>query len=290
VFEGAPILIPPLAQDASSRLPTAIDRGLLDTVAACPPLDINERTQFGDLLAKQHAALRPAAARARESFTASRAAELVAGGMEAARARTKIEQQCAGVLLPGVVLPFDDEDLAGCTVADVLADPERFEGATLADPIEGIEYGFGKAKVLLRHDGTPLINSFAHGGAVYQLQLDNEDELSDEALKQQRQRQIEAGKRALAALVARFNARYAVVNETGRAVVYEQTMDQQLGRKVLVRIEFEALKKFYLNDRIKIALTAPGGKPPKEVTKTSAEWWLIDKRRRQYLGGVVFDR
>jgi len=36
-----------------------------------------------------------------------------------------------------VVLPFDDDDLAGCTVADVLADPERFEGATLADPIEG---------------------------------------------------------------------------------------------------------------------------------------------------------
>ena len=28
---------------------------------------------------------------------------------------------------------------AGISVAHVLADPERFEGATLADPLEGIE-------------------------------------------------------------------------------------------------------------------------------------------------------
>jgi hypothetical protein len=39
------------------------------------------------------------------------------------------------------VLPFDDEELAGVTVADVLADPARFEGATLADPLEGVSYG-----------------------------------------------------------------------------------------------------------------------------------------------------
>jgi putative DNA primase/helicase len=92
--------------------------------------------------------------------------------MDPARARATIERQCAGVLLPGVVLPFDDDDLAGCTVADVLDDPERFEGATLADPLEGIEYGRGKAKVLLRPDGTPWINSFAHGRTVYRLQND----------------------------------------------------------------------------------------------------------------------
>jgi hypothetical protein len=114
-------------------------------------------------------------------------------------------------------------------------------------------------------------------------------ELDELALQQQWSRQTEAGKRALADLVARLNSRYAVVNEAGKAVIYERRDDPLLERKVLVRIEFEAFKKFYLNDRIKIALPAPGGKPPKEVTKTSAEWWLIDKRRRQYLDGVVFD-
>ena len=44
-------------------------------------------------------------------------------------------------LLPDVVLPFDDPALAGCTVGDVLADPEGFEGGTLADPLEGVAYG-----------------------------------------------------------------------------------------------------------------------------------------------------
>jgi hypothetical protein len=172
IFEGAPVLIPPVAQDAASRLPTAIEGGLLDTVAACPSLDLDEQTLFGDLLAKERAALAPAAAKAQERFITERAEELVARGMDPARARATIERQSAGVLLPGVVLPFDDDDLAGCTVADVLDDPERFEGATLADPLEGIEYGRGKAKVLLRPDGTPWINSFAHGRTVYRLQND----------------------------------------------------------------------------------------------------------------------
>jgi hypothetical protein len=72
----------------------------------------------------------------------------------------------------GVVLPFDDEDLTGTTVAGVLADPTRFEDATLADPIEGVEYGAGKAKIMRRADGTLWINSFAHGRTVYELRFD----------------------------------------------------------------------------------------------------------------------
>jgi len=70
------------------------------------------------------------------------------------------------------VLPFDDEEFAGCCVADVLADPERFEGATLADPLEGVEYGRCKAKVMRRPDGTPWIHSFAHGRTIYELKRD----------------------------------------------------------------------------------------------------------------------
>ena len=58
---------------------------------------------------------------------------------------------------------------ADCTVADVLADPERFEGATLADPLEGVDYGTCKARIMRRSDGTPWINSFAHGRTVYDL-------------------------------------------------------------------------------------------------------------------------
>jgi hypothetical protein len=50
-----------------------------------------------------------------------------------------------------------------------LADPARFEGATLADPLEGVAYGICKARVMRRADGTPWIHSFAHGRTVYEL-------------------------------------------------------------------------------------------------------------------------
>jgi hypothetical protein len=84
-------------------------------------------------------------------------------------AAEQIARQCDGVLLPDVDLPFDDEEFAGCTVGDVLNDPDRFEGATLADPLEGIEYGTCKARVMRRADGSPWIHSFAHGRTVYEL-------------------------------------------------------------------------------------------------------------------------
>ena len=54
----------------------------------------------------------------------------------------------------------------------MLADPERFEDETLADPLEGVSYGRCVAKVVLRADGTPWIHSFAHGRTIYELKYD----------------------------------------------------------------------------------------------------------------------
>ena len=48
-----------------------------------------------------------------------------------------IAKQCRGVLTPTLELDFDDPALAGTTVGDVLANPDRFVGETLADPLEG---------------------------------------------------------------------------------------------------------------------------------------------------------
>ena len=64
------------------------------------------------------------------------------------------ERQCDGVLLPDFVLEFDDPDLAGITVADVLADPDKYVGETLADPLEGVDYGRCKAKIMRRANGS----------------------------------------------------------------------------------------------------------------------------------------
>jgi hypothetical protein len=90
-------------------------------------------------------------------------------GLSEQAATDQIERQCDGVLLPNVALLFDDEDLSGCTVGDVLADPQRFEGATLADPLEGVDYGTCKARIMRRADGASWIHSFAHGRTTYEL-------------------------------------------------------------------------------------------------------------------------
>ena len=112
-------------------------------------------------------------AKARDAFVEPQAKRLVERtGMSEQAARKVIERQCEGVLRPDVELPFDDPELAGCTVGDVLADPERFEGETLADPLEGIGYGRCKAKIMRRADGTPWIHSFAHGRTIYELKHD----------------------------------------------------------------------------------------------------------------------
>jgi hypothetical protein len=170
VFEGAPILDPPLIQDLESRRPVAMDGEALDTVAACPPLSIVESAKLRELKAKQAHRLAPEAAKARAAFIDTRAKRLAEhSGMSEQAAAQGIARQCDGVLLPDLALPWDDEDFAGCTVGDVLADPVRFEGATLADPLEGVEYGMCKARVMRRSDGTPWIHSFAHGRTVYRL-------------------------------------------------------------------------------------------------------------------------
>ena len=126
-----------------------------------------------ELRAKARHRLSGEAATAREAFVKERAEGLAKrSGMSVHAAQATLRKHCGGVLLPSIVLSFDDPDLEGMTVADVLADPAAFEGETLADPLEGIEYGRCKAQIMRRADGTPWIHSFAHGHTTYELKLD----------------------------------------------------------------------------------------------------------------------
>jgi hypothetical protein len=173
VFEGPPVLIPPVAQDADARRPVAVAGDILDTLTSCPPLTVLEKARLRELQAREVHRLAPDSATAHAKFIAEQGARLAARtGMTQAAAAEIIARQCHGVLLPDVVLPFDDESLTGATVADVLADPERFVGDTLADPLEGVDYGGSKAKIMRSADGSVWINSFAHGRTVYELRLD----------------------------------------------------------------------------------------------------------------------
>lgn len=173
VFEGPPTLIPPLAQDAEARMPVVQRGPALDTIAAVPPLTLVERSRLQELRARERQRLAPDAAKESEAFASRQARKMAErAGIPLERARGIVAKQIAGVLLPDVVLPFDDPDLDGITVANVLAEPARYAGATLADPLEGIEYGRCKAKIMRRADGAPWIHSFAHGRTIYELRYD----------------------------------------------------------------------------------------------------------------------
>jgi hypothetical protein len=173
IFEGAPVLDEPLRQDVEARKPVVHDGPLLDTLAACPPLSVVEKAKLTQLQAVEAERLASDAGIARRKFIEARSKDLAQRhDMSPERARAIIEKQCGGVLLPDTVLPLDDRELVGTTVRDVLADPQRFIGETLADPIEGVGYGVGKAKIMARPDGSIWIHSYAHGRTVYDLKMD----------------------------------------------------------------------------------------------------------------------
>jgi hypothetical protein len=171
VFEGPPVLQPPLVQDTASRRPQARDGAALDSLTAIPDLSPLERVPLERMKAEAARQLALERAEARREFIARQFARLIARGVTPQIARHTVERWCEGTLLPDVVLPFDLDEFAGCTVAEVLADPERFSGATMADPMEGIDYGVGKARVQQRDDGSLWIHSFAHGRTIYDLRL-----------------------------------------------------------------------------------------------------------------------
>src|SRR4029077_15138864 len=73
-----------------------------------------------------------------------------------------------GELDPLFELHFDR--LGVVAVADVLANPKKYVEQPMADPIEGVAYGRGKAKLYQHPDGRLWIKSFAHGGCEYEIE------------------------------------------------------------------------------------------------------------------------
>jgi hypothetical protein len=329
VFEGRPVLVSPVAQNDAARKPVAVEGDPLDTIAVCPSLIVAELAKLRELREKENDRLAGESARVRETFVERQSRRLVdRTDMDLRTARKIIERQCDGVLLPNIELLFDDPQFTGKTVADVLANPAEFEGATLPDPLEGVEYGRCKARVMRRADGSMWINSFAHGWTTYELRLDfaavkavlektvpedvvetlgrlvpiadlRDDEV--EILRNLANKISGIGKRTLdrklkklrhgdpdgephADLIEAFNAQYAVVSEAGKAMIYQRVRDPMLGRYVIVRSRFDDFRRFYQNQSIEL-VSADGVLK----TKATGDFWLDHPKRRQYLGGVVFD-
>lgn len=174
VFEGAPEVVPPLAQDAAVRNATAWRGEVLDTRSLLLDLTAGERVKLEALKRAARATVEDEAASKKRVRVNKAARALVKQkNIPLTTALRTVEQRYHGVLLPDDVLAFDDQALDLVRVRDIIADPDRYIGETLADPVEGIAYGRGKAMVMQRQeDGEPFINSFAHGGCQYDIKLD----------------------------------------------------------------------------------------------------------------------
>ena len=169
VFEGPPIIKKPLAQDPEKRRAVTRDGETIDTYKVAKPLTVVERQALRKLKVEAQKPLMGERNKKRDAHM-----KYLAERRKLSPGEAKKTIECAkrGVLLPSAPLAFDNPALNNFTVADILDDPDEFEGVTLADPIEGIDYGPCKAKVLRRGDGTPWIDSFAHGRTIYQLKYD----------------------------------------------------------------------------------------------------------------------
>jgi hypothetical protein len=170
-FEGAPIIEPPLAQDAAKRTPDVFEGEAIDTGLVVPGLTEYERHRVNEVKAASAEALSKAALEIRTRHDRT-LAELISAksGMPIISASRLVAARHRGVLLPHLELDFDH--LGIVSVAAVLADPDRFISETLADPLEGADYGRCKAKVMRADDGGLFIHSFAHGRALYWLRHD----------------------------------------------------------------------------------------------------------------------
>jgi len=161
VFEADPMLDPGFSQ--GPRPAMVHEGGLL----VCPPdLDTNDEAKFEKLLAVARTAVEPEAVAKRKVWEKARIGEIVAAGGDWHKARRTVEQWSSGVLLPDATIEFEDPNIGSVTVAKILDKPERFDGETCFDPLEGRGYGHATAKFFADN---MLVHSFAHGGGKFRL-------------------------------------------------------------------------------------------------------------------------
>ena len=74
VFEGKPILIPPVAQDHEERRPRVYGEHIIDTLAVIPPLSDDEQARLAQLQAVEREHIKPEAAKERRRWAKTFAA------------------------------------------------------------------------------------------------------------------------------------------------------------------------------------------------------------------------
>jgi len=170
-FEGAPLIVEPLVQDQAKRALEAVEGDTIDTARAVPRLTEYERHRVNEAKAASAKALGKSAGEVRNKHDKELAEKIsTKSGTPVTTALRLVQARHRGVLYPDVELEFDH--LGVVKVGAVLADPDRYVDETLADPMEGVDYGRCKAMVMRGDDGALFIHSFAHGRCIYHLRHD----------------------------------------------------------------------------------------------------------------------
>jgi hypothetical protein len=94
-----------------------------------------------------------------------------------------------------------------------------------------------------------------------------------------------ASSSAVQAVIDRFNTKFMMVNEGGKAVIYQPGYDPILKRRHFDRLHSRDLVTLYLNELVQTGVD----EKRRPVYKCVADVWLRHPRRRQYVAGVVFD-
>jgi hypothetical protein len=170
-FEAPPEIVPPLVQDTDARSPVAYPGPAFDTRRAVPHTTAYEQARIAQAQQHARAALEPSAAVIRNAADRCLAEKISSTtDVPFASATRVVMARHHGRLLPSIELDFDHHE-GPITVEQVLAEPDRFVGETLCDPLEGESYGRDKAMVMRSAaDASRLfIHSFAHGRSLYDL-------------------------------------------------------------------------------------------------------------------------
>ena len=89
----------------------------------------------------------------------------------------------------------------------------------------------------------------------------------------------------IAGAIADFNEKYMVVNEAGKAFIYQRGYDEVASAGGTDRLQVADFKTLHMNNLVQIGVDQKGN----PITRNVADVWLRHPDRRQDINGVKFD-